>query len=397
MPQSQQMQVFIVLLVLFNIAIIIGPRVHDQFNINVLGVLRTTAQDDDSTVPPDLHHLEAVCKSTTWKPGLWLSCQAECGPNSTSFCMGLNNARSRIQTCLRMAIDAGAGAIIPHIAARDPNHLENVHTQVEYCPSIWWDTERLQDIMGKHCPQLELRFCPDDYAALSGGAINTVVVSAPHRPPITEPWFVTGTVREMARKALSDHAQTTLDEVDQAHPAVVEFSDPFIAWNYRSSNELLTARRDLFRALDFNKTLLHLSDAILDSYQLNSGHFIGVHLRGEADWPANMGTVEDQMRLYAEAMEGIRAEDFGRPIKTVFVSSGSREAIQRFKNILEPMDYTVHDKWSLLAERPDEAAQVARLRFDQMAVSEYQVLIGAKVFMGYVESLFSDSGRPALV
>ena len=59
-----------------------------------------------------------LCSETQWTHGLWLHCHNHCGENQTSICGGLNNARSRIQTCLRYAIDAGMGIILPSVASK---------------------------------------------------------------------------------------------------------------------------------------------------------------------------------------------------------------------------------------------------------------------------------------
>jgi hypothetical protein len=57
--------------------------------------------------------LTKLCDETEWTEGLWLHCHSRCGVNHTSICGGLNNVRNRVQTCLRLAIDAGMGLIMP--------------------------------------------------------------------------------------------------------------------------------------------------------------------------------------------------------------------------------------------------------------------------------------------
>lgn len=39
-----------------------------------------------------------------------LYCHSGCGADQLSLCGGLAEARNRVQTCIRLAIDAGAGA-----------------------------------------------------------------------------------------------------------------------------------------------------------------------------------------------------------------------------------------------------------------------------------------------
>ncbi|EQB58368.1 hypothetical protein CGLO_01397 [Colletotrichum gloeosporioides Cg-14] len=58
------------------------------------------SQYDDA----DLALME-TCNKTRWTDGLWLSCHSDCGPNKTSICGGLNNARNRLQISTILAVD----------------------------------------------------------------------------------------------------------------------------------------------------------------------------------------------------------------------------------------------------------------------------------------------------
>jgi hypothetical protein len=58
---------------------------------------------------PSLRHL---CDKTVWTEGLWLQCHNNAGPSKTSIKGGLSNIRNRLQTCVRLAISAGAGIIV---------------------------------------------------------------------------------------------------------------------------------------------------------------------------------------------------------------------------------------------------------------------------------------------
>ena len=141
--------------------------------------------------------------------------------------------------------------------------------------------------------------------------------------------------------------------------------------------------------LIFNEQLLKLSSKILQSPELQEGAFIGVHLRGEGDWPAHFGGAHDQMRLYVEAIEGIQTIS-PTEVKTVYVSCGDSAAIGLFRDLLSPLGYRVHDKWSLLAGQPDILAKVEGLGFDEKAIVEYQTLVQAKFWMGIITSSMSS-------
>ncbi|KAJ9149493.1 Alternative oxidase [Pleurostoma richardsiae] len=351
----------------------------------------TVKGDDvsDSVAEPETAHevelesLKDLCADTTWHKGLWVHCHSACGPNKKSFCMGLNNARNRVQTCVRLAIDAGAGVILPSIATRDPNHLVNTGTDRSYCPDTWWDIASLKDTMQTACPQLKVEFCPpEDKPEIDR------VITVPFRRYL-EASHHTGSFHTLVDAALAD-ANLSVNDVSATDPLVIDFGDTYIGWNYRESGELGTIRKALFRALPFNRTLLDLSMRIFERPQLRGGDFIGVHLRGESDWPAGFGTVQTQMAQYVEAIEHIAAHPGGSGTRTVFVSCGDRGSIQTFREMLQPLGYEVYDKWGLLEDRPDDLQIVESQRFDQKAIIEYQVLVGAKYFIGVIMSSMSS-------
>ncbi|KAF4625292.1 hypothetical protein G7Y89_g12882 [Cudoniella acicularis] len=309
--------------------------------------------------------LPELCKQTKWTEGLWLHCHSGCGENKLSMCGGLNNARNRIQTCFRLAIDAGTGVIMAPVTNRAEEQLMNTNGEA-LCPEHFWDMEYLQSKLQEHCPQLHVRMCDDRL-----GIEKTVI---PQYRDYNSDSYVLGTFRQYVETSLSD-SNISITDINPSDQVILEFGDGFTAWNYKTSNEIQTIRKALFKTLKFNQDLLNLSSHVLQSPELNNGAFFGLHLRGEDDWPGGFGSADDQKRVYAEEIERIQIND---PIKTIYVSCGDQEAIQKFRDMMEPNGYKVHDKWSLLANQPEKFAQIEALTFDQKAIVEYQVLVDAK-------------------
>jgi hypothetical protein len=225
----------------------------------------------------------------------------------------------------------------------------------------------------QHCPQMELRFCGN----VSG--IDTIVPTEPRHYSGTV--YHKGTFGEMIASTLES---AEIHSIDPAHPVAVSFGDAYISWNYTESNELLL-RKSLFKILRFNRELLDFSEQILQSPQLSQG-FIGVHLRGEKDWPGEFGNRDEQMDAYIAEIERVNES---RDIKIVYVSCGWKDAIGWFRAKLELRGYTVHDKWSLTADFPAMVAKLDALNFDQMAIVEYRVLVGADYWYGVLLSTMS--------
>ncbi|KAL2074247.1 hypothetical protein VTL71DRAFT_8025 [Oculimacula yallundae] len=327
--------------------------------------------------------LTPLCRETKWTEGLWLHCHSYCGSNMTSVCGGLNNARNRIQTCIRLAIDAGAGLILPSATERDEAHLVKTNGAVKVCPDVFWNIEYMQASLREQCPQLNLRMC-DDRTGIEK------VVETPRRHYL-EAAHINGTFRKFVQAAF-EASPFNLTDVSVKNPVVVNFGDSFIGWNYKAAGELMTLRKALFKVIKFNQKLLDLSSEIGHHPKLNNGAYIGVHLRGEDDWPHEFGPVADQMRFFTAEIQRIQ-KTVSYDIKTIYVSCGDEGAIQRFRDILAPMGFTVESKSTLLSSSEGDKgmlAEVEALAFDQKAIVEYQTLVDARFWMGVVMSSMSS-------
>lgn len=326
--------------------------------------------------------LRALCDETEWTEGLWIHCHSHGGPNGTSMNGGLNNARNRVQTCLRLAIDAGASLVISTAMTRSPVNLVNTN-DMAVCPDTFWNIANLQKEMRRKCPQLKLRDCGD----LTG--IPTIL-KTPHKA-WNDASFTSGQFREFTQNYLdTDTYRINTAAISPSSPVVIEFSDSFKGWNYRKTGELATIRKGLFRSLEYNADLLSIGSQILQSAELKDG-YIGIHLRGESDWPSGFGSGELQMALYTAELERLAAAEPNLQ-RTVYVSCGSESAIQTFREKLSPLGFTVYDKMGLLSTslHPEKQAEVEAMNFDQKAIVEYVMLVSADRFMGVVMSTFSS-------
>ncbi|TVY87983.1 hypothetical protein LAWI1_G007859 [Lachnellula willkommii] len=352
------------------------------------GSLHSHASTPSATPAPDaldsdsrdaFHGLLHLCKQTNWTDGLWVQCHSNCGEDSTSMCGGLNNARNRVQTCLRLAIDTGGGMIIPTATTRDEKDLVKTDDKT-VCADFFWDMGYMKKALAEQCPQLQIRQC-DDRAGL------TKVIEPTFRT-YTQAAHSNTTFRELVRYTLEQDNMTFADITPSA-PAVVSFGDTYIGFNYMIAAELSTIRKALFKVLKFNQELLDLGNQILTSEELHQGAFIGVHLRGENDWPGGFGTAQTQMEAYVAEIQKIEA-GVSYELKTVYVSCGDATAIQAFREMLVPLGYVVHDKWTLLATQNETLARLEALGFDQKGIVEYQVLVEARFWIGVITSSFSS-------
>ncbi|KAK8050940.1 hypothetical protein PG993_002325 [Apiospora rasikravindrae] len=391
-------------------------------------------------------HLGGLCRNTPWNPNLTLHCHSGCGPDQLSLCGGLAEARNRVQTCLRLAIDAGAsgGLIIPPVMARAEDDFMLGLGSGSVCPGDLWDIADLQRTLGNWCPELEVRTTAacgnengndstSDKAVMETGQnqhvktlnLPTRSYRGPHHSIATSSSSSSSTlsfgrlVREFLHSASLD-----------AEPVVVRYGDPYLAWDYARSSETATLRRELFHAVRYNASLLALGRAVSEQIAEAAGEgalgrFIGVHLPGEGDLPEmGSGGAEAQMRGFVKAIKEIASSSAtsSRPmagaspgdmkkrnvddsqIRTVYVSCSDRATTQRLREMLEPLNYTVYD-WRTLLDPHLRAGsnfddqhhpgndtlvtQIEALGSDQRDVVEYEALVRGRYWIGISASPLS--------
>lgn len=387
-------------------------------------------QQQDNKFP----HLANLCRDTPWNPNLTLHCHSGCGADQLSLCGGLAEARNRVQACLRLAIDAGAGGglVIPPIIAPGAENKQPV------CPDSLWDVAGLQQTLGNWCPGLKVRTtaaCREgedgsasDKAGKGEEERHTKTVNLPsrsHRGPhysiVTPSSPSTSSFRKVVEGFLHEASLG-------AEPVLVRYSDSYLAWDYARSGEMATVRRDLFQALRYSASLLALGRAVYDQMGETTeadGRFIGVHLLSDDEWAkTGTGGAEALIRGYVEALRGIESSSTTTPtasasrgdmkrrgiggigasppngqIRTVHVSCRDQVAVQKFREMLQPLNYTVYDTRALLEHGDvgnkqrygNEAllAQIEALARDQRDVIEYEVLVRARYWLGVSTSPLS--------
>ncbi|KAF4626104.1 hypothetical protein G7Y89_g12057 [Cudoniella acicularis] len=355
-------------------------RVHNWLSPSKNDTTTADQKVDSHNADPQINSLKNglknLCDRTHWTPGLWLQCHSYSGLNTTAIGGGLNNARNRIQTCVRLAIDAGSGLIIPPIATTRNADNPALLSATPQCADQFWNFDHMAEELEEQCPQMKLRYCGD------AEGIDTILPTLKRH--YSDDVHSLGTFGAMVNATLKE---ANIEKISPLNPVAITYGDSYIAWNYTESNELGAVRKSLFRLIKFNRRLLTFSSEILQSPELQNG-FIGVHLRGEPDWPAVFGTVDTQMDAYVKEIEATQSTR-EKKITTVYVSCGSRGAIGWFRARLEPLGYTVHDKWTLLVGSPRMLAKLDAMEFDKKAIVEYEVLVNADYWYGILMSTMS--------
>ncbi|TGO08309.1 hypothetical protein BTUL_0215g00120 [Botrytis tulipae] len=328
--------------------------------------------------------LRSLCETTVFQPGLYLQCHSSCGPNSTSICGGLNNARNRIQTCLRLALDLGSGIILPTVQSH-----RNAENLVDYgdttdntlCPDVYWDIEYLLQEMGSACPELTVRRCGD-----VSGIDEDRIIQMKKREHGDASHHI-GTFKATVKEHLES---LSLASISADNPVAVGFGDTIYAYNYTYDSEQ-ALQKELFRTLKYNRKLLDIGSRLRYSPELRDG-YIGIHFRGESDWPQSFGSREDQMNFFTREIElASTAQGAAEGIKTIYMSCGDDAAISAFREPLSALGYRVYDKWNLASSLSDPSLILDEMEFDIIAIIDYAVLVEAAIFLGVWMSTFSQT------
>ncbi|CAD6444511.1 b0ea89d9-77fc-4b52-9413-3fa6e162ea98 [Sclerotinia trifoliorum] len=325
--------------------------------------------------------LRSLCETTAFQPGLYLHCHSWCGPESTSICGGLNNARNRVQTCLRLALDLGSNIILPTVSTGRHRENPSLFSSDSVCPDVYFDISYLTQEMGSVCPKLEMRRCGD-----TSGIAEERIIQMGQRQYMEGNYHI-----RTFKSTVDEHLESlSLSEISSENPVAVGFGDTMFAYNYTYASEQ-ALQQELFRTIKYNPELLHLGSQIRDTPQLRDG-YIAVHLRGEADWPPHFGSRDQQMDFYTEEIEHASAADgIAQGIKNIYVSCGDSDAISLFRERLSPLGFQVYDKWELVSALPDLLKKLVDMEFDAAAIVEYPVLVEAGLFLGVWMSTFSQT------
>jgi len=165
-------------------------------------------------VIPPISQLTYLCQQTEWTPGLWVHCHSGLPPDQEGKFTaggGLNNIRNRLQTCLRVAIDAGAGVVIPWITVRNSKTYSEIPDEEPIPASTFWDMEYMQTALKNECPQLQVR--------LDIKGLNASLIDAQKK---RKQKYATGLFKSMAVNVLKGE-NISLEAISPTNPRILSF------------------------------------------------------------------------------------------------------------------------------------------------------------------------------
>ena len=307
--------------------------------------------------------LESLCNLTTWKPNIFLNCtnmyNMPGNPPGTAYPQGLINTKVLIFTCLRWAVDAGMGFVLPRLASR--NEINKIYFDHWENFNFLFDEDYLRQTIKEKCPQLSIINSDTEI-------VNRIVTK-----PGDFKRHSFGTYREHAANILQDSHFKDLDTTS----IVIWENETLFGWIFdQDSFEI----RQFFRnAIKFSPSIRVLSAKLVEKI---SSNFIGFHLRGEKDtyWNSYDIMVNQFLRSIPSNYSNVT---------TIYVSIGDFEVADRFRKDMTALSFNVMSKWTLASEDQILFNQINLLKFDQLAILDYEILMLADFYIGSGGSSFT--------
>ena len=336
--------------------------------------------------PIESESIKSICDESVWNQSIIFRCDASVG--------GIGNIRNSILNCVRYAISAGAGLVVPTIVVRDTNDISLIRTGVNAEMAFMFDTQHFVDSLKLSCPSLRVfstmtevqnyEFAPPALSIVPEDLVKDRIPATGLTEP--EKW------RALFYGWLEQYPKTNPDA-----PYIVELGRSYLKYPIYSDGEgfalsfggILKLRSDV-RSLA-TKTLESLSKKYGLQTELSEpvlpGSFFGAHLRTEKDaaegWPVNdweYSRYDTQAKLYLE--QAPRSSP-----AVIYVASGDLAEVAKFANDSAAINMTVATKFDLLTG-PD-LEELNALAWDQQALVDFLVMHKASDFAGVGHSSFA--------
>ncbi|KAH6714165.1 hypothetical protein BKA61DRAFT_674777 [Leptodontidium sp. MPI-SDFR-AT-0119] len=328
----------------------------------------------------DYGYIAQMCEEQQWDDSIVFECQNLIG--------GIGNLRQEILHCIRYAIDAGAGLVLPVIHLRQDSDLSNLEsgtTSMDYL----FDKERFLSRIGMACPQM--RVYQDLEELESMGTVTKTELIDPKKLPHAMTSRIAYSCREHIKEIRAPPGEISLIPLENlwrhfpiCHDSV-GFADTF--------GNLIPLRQDVHRlAATALYELYSRYDVQIDPSTATTGifadTFIGIHLRTANDILSYWLGYEDQADYY---IERIRASEYLSSLPLMYIASGNATSVTDFSSLQE--DSLVQPKHVItkhdLLSGAAEAAELASLTWDQQALVDYLILTRSGFFMGMADSSFA--------
>ncbi|KAL3423530.1 hypothetical protein PVAG01_05277 [Phlyctema vagabunda] len=335
--------------------------------------------DGDFDVMPLKNH----CAPIVPHHGLVFSCNRANG--------GIGNVRNQLLGCIKYAMEAGGGLVLPRPVLRSENLLTTATGKTTDF-SYMFDELHFRNAIKRTCPRITIYDTDEGLnrlptilypQTLGGPPVHGVIISEPER------W------RERFDVWLQNETETfKIPKPSPQKPLLVEFDQSLLLRQpvdydgeaiKNTFGRVLQIRSDMRRlAATASYELSKRFNLGLDpEAQLYKQAFFGAHLRTEKDalkaWgDANFDTQSDQYIAQAQA----------KNLSIMYVATGNPEELLKMeKKAWEKAKIKVVSKYGLLNK--GDGDYLRKLTWDQQALVDYEMLLKASDFGGFIKSTFA--------
>ncbi|KUJ23921.1 uncharacterized protein LY89DRAFT_662702 [Mollisia scopiformis] len=338
--------------------------------------------------PVDSQAMRDMCSSVEWNSSLIFTCDNNHG--------GIGHIRNSILNCVRYAIGAGGSLVLPSIAPRghdeldDAPHVERRHGMPRQGIEYMFDKNHFADSLRKSCPELVLIRhmepveTPRRRGLLPESLFPDIPITGLKQP---EEWPI----------RLKAWIESYMSKENQKEPIIIDLEQSFLHYPINSDGHdvahtfgnILKFRPDTRRLA--TRTLMKLSnwyDLPMNlSEPIINPSFFGAHLETASPFTQSKRHSDVKYSHYEAQSTAYLKQAFSAKTQIMYIASG--DLGEAHKIGLEATEYNiaVTHKEDLLKE--EDADELERLNWDQRALVDYLVLTKSQEFAGVGHSSFS--------
>lgn len=341
--------------------------------------------------PYNFPALREQCQRTEWPDQI---VYLQCGGMSA----GLTTIMSQLKVCLKMAIDAGTGIILPAMPLRDSSNLKEfnlMNSDAYLTYDEWFDGEFFKESIERACPQMKILHPSKldksvevkhrwklDIEALPGyKQFNSYFwIGRPFKAFFDEQYLRMRQANFLDPNRDDIKQGITLISVD-SHFLLYKITDDPTGGELRLWN-------DLSHLIRFREAPRKIVNQLLA--QLNQP-FYGVHFRVESDtiW----SSLDHQLGVDLDALDQAWAKygKTGAKKPLVYLACGDQKQVEKFVLAGKARGWEVTHKWLLAQSNAETLKGINDLPFDFQGAVDMGVMVKSDFFLGITGSAFSST------
>lgn len=341
----------------------------------------------------DYPGLKAACAHTKWRDD---DVYIRCGGMQA----GLTSIVSQIKVCLKMAVDTGAGLVLPAMPLRDSKNLKefNLGNDDAYMTyDKWFDADHLREVMGRACPSMKIVH-PDELdksvPVKNKSKWEVSCANAWGYQKVHSYFWVGRPYRHFFEAQyymllLKDNEKPPGERRGDQGITVVDVDSEFLLFKITNDPTRRDLRlwNDLSHVVRFRPEPREIIARLMP--KLTRAYY-GVHFRVENDtiWSG----FDNQLKVDLEMLDRIwEVQGKPEPRPLVYLACGDEGQVERFVAAGKERGWEVTHKWRLANGDDNTIKMINDLAFDFQGAIDMGIMVRSHFFMGIAGSAFSST------